>query len=113
MHFQKRKVWEEVLHQLLCLEPDLAIASEQLVSTGVATDLMCFLLGLVVPLALVRVVLVLILLLLVLFLLLVLVVHLILVVLILVVLVVVPFLLRALGLDPHPSFYAICDDFSF
>jgi RsiW-degrading membrane proteinase PrsW (M82 family) len=85
------------------------MASEQLVATVGATDQnQMMLLGLVVMLALH-----LILAFQLQFLLLVLVVHLILVVLILVVLVVVPFLLRALGLDPHPSFYAICDDFSF
>ena len=132
MHLPKRKVWEEVLQQeqeLLCLEPDLAMASEQLVSTGVATcQIQILLLGLVVVLVVLVLILLLLFLALVLFLLvlfllvlfllvlflLVLVLLLVLLLLLILLVVLLLFLSRALalGLDPHPSFYAICDDFS-
>jgi len=85
-------VWEEVLQQEFGLEPepDLAIASEQVVSTGVATyQIQMVLFGLVV-------------------------VALVLLIVLILLLVVVFVLLLLMGRPgPHPSFYAICDDFSF
>jgi predicted RND superfamily exporter protein len=106
IYFQKGKVWEEVLQQEFGLEPepDLAMASEQVVSTGVATyQIQMVLFGLVV--VVVALVLLVVLILLFQFLALVLLVLLILVLLILV--------LLTLGRLGHPPFYAICDDFSF